>query len=331
MKILFPLVAVLTLVVVAFAGTLGGHGQAAFGIVLPYAALAVFVLGMIYRMVRWARAPVPFHIPTTAGQQRSLPWIRPSRLENPGTTLGVVGRMALEILCFRSLFRDSKVELRDGRVGYGSNKWLWVAGMAFHYSMLVILLRHLRFFLAPIPGFVHAVESVDGLFQVGVPVLYITDVLFLVAVTYLFLRRVVIPQVTYISLAADYFPLFLLFGIATTGVLMRFFLKVDILKVKELAVGLATFHPVVPQGIGSLFFIHLFLVSALFAYFPFSKLVHLGGVFLSPTRNLANDSRAVRHINPWNPAVKLHSYEEYENDFREKMKSVGLPVEKESP
>jgi nitrate reductase gamma subunit len=67
----------------------------------------------------------------------------------------------------------------------------------------------------------------------------------------------------------------------------------------------------------------------LFAYFPFSKLMHLGGVFLSPTRNLPNDSREARHINPWNYPVKVHTYEAYEDDFREKMIEAGLPVEKE--
>ncbi len=85
----------------------------------------------------------------------------------------------------------------------------------------------------------------------------------------------------------------------------------------------------VPQGIGSIFFVHLFLVCCLAAYFPFSKLMHLGGVFLSPTRNLPNNSRAVRHVNPWNPEVKFHTYEEYEDDFRVKMKEAGIPVDKE--
>ena len=50
---------------------------------------------------------------------------------------------------------------------------------------------------------------------------------------------------------------------------------------------------------------------------------------MSPTRNMANDNRANRHINPWNYPVKVHTYDEYEDDFREKMKEVGLPVEKE--
>ena len=110
---------------------------------------------------------------------------------------------------------------------------------------------------------------------------------------------------------------------------MRYFFKVHIVGVKQLAMGLVSFKPSIPEGIGVLFYIHMFLISVLFAYFPFSKLMHMGGVFMSPTRNLANNSREVRHINPWNYPVHVHTYEEYENDFRDKMKKAGLPVEKE--
>jgi nitrate reductase gamma subunit len=77
------------------------------------------------------------------------------------------------------------------------------------------------------------------------------------------------------------------------------------------------------------FYIHFFLICVLFAYFPFSKLMHLGGIFLSPTRNLPNNSRMVHHVNPWNYPVKVHTYDAYEDDFREKMIEAGLPVEKE--
>jgi hypothetical protein len=57
--------------------------------------------------------------------------------------------------------------------------------------------------------------------------------------------------------------------------------------------------------------------------------MHMGGVFFSPTRNLANTNRVKRHINPWNPDVKIHTYEEYEDEFRNLIKSVGLPLDKE--
>jgi hypothetical protein len=98
--------------------------------------------------------------------------------------------------------------------------------------------------------------------------------------------------------------------------------------VKELTLGLVTFRPTIPQGVNAVFFVHIFFVSILLAYFPFSKLMHLGGVFLSPTRNMATDTRARRHNNPWNYPVPVHTYDEYEDEFREKMIEAGLPVEK---
>ncbi len=111
---------------------------------------------------------------------------------------------------------------------------------------------------------------------------------------------------------------------------MRYFIKTDIVSVKMLTMGLVSFSPAIPAtGIGSVFYIHLFLLCILFAYFPFSKLVHMAGVFMSPTRNLANNNRAKRHINPWNYPVHVHTYAEYEDEFRDKMKKAGLPVEKE--
>jgi hypothetical protein len=70
------------------------------------------------------------------------------------------------------------------------------------------------------------------------------------------------------------------------------------------------------------------MVSVLLAYFPFSKLTHMAGVFMSPTRNMANNNRAVHHENPWNPEVKVHTYEEYEDELREKMVGAGIPVDK---
>jgi nitrate reductase gamma subunit len=95
--------------------------------------------------------------------------------------------------------------------------------------------------------------------------------------------------------------------------------------------GLITLHPSTPQDVGILFYVHVFLVSLLFAYFPFSKLMHMSGVFLSPTRNLANNSRMRRHDNPWNYGVKVHTYEEYEEEFGPVMAAAGLPLEKARP
>jgi hypothetical protein len=91
------------------------------------------------------------------------------------------------------------------------------------------------------------------------------------------------------------------------------------------------FKPVIPDGINFAFYTHLFLVSTLIGYFPFSKMMHAPGIFLSPTRNLRNDNRMRRHVNPWDHPVEVHTYEEYEDDFRKLMESVGLPVDKPTP
>lgn len=329
MKIWLSFFAVILLILIAFAGV-EAKLHALFGIIIPYAAVATFVLGFIYRVIQWGRSPVPFRIPTTCGQQQTLPWIKQNKIENPSTGLGVVVRMALEVLVFRSLFRNLKTEFREGpKISYGSDKWLWIAGLAFHWTFLIVLIRHLRFFFEKPPYFLSIIESLDGFLQIGVPGLLLTGVVLLAAATYLFIRRVYVPQVKYISQIQDYFPLFLIMGIAASGIIMRYFLKVHIVGVKELTMGLATLSPRIPEGVGVIFYIHLFLISVLFAYFPFSKLMHLGGVFLSPTRNLANNSRMVRHVNPWNYPVHVHTYDEYEEEFRAKMKSVGIPVEKE--
>lgn len=329
----FAFFAVIALTLIAFIGVKGASLHFLFGVLIPYAAFATFLLGIVYRILFWwGSSPVPFCIPTTCGQEKSLPWIKQNKLESPSSTLGVIGRMALEVLLFRSLFRNLKTQLYDGtKLVYGEAKWLWLAGLAFHWSFLVIVVRHLRFFMEKVPASLKMIEGLDSFLQIGAPLLYITDAVILAAVTYLFIRRVLIPQVRYISLPADYFPLFLILGIALSGVLMRYFFKVNVTGIKELALGLVSFSydPKVLEGAGVIFYIHFFLVSALLAYFPFSKLMHMGGIFLSPTRNMVNDSRMKRHINPWNYPVKVHSYEEYEEEFREKMKGAGIPVEKE--
>jgi nitrate reductase gamma subunit len=331
---LFSLVVVAALIGLAYGLDLAGW-HFVLGVVVPYAAIAVFVLGFVYRILGWARAPVPFRIPTTCGQEKSFPWLRHDRLENPSGTLGVIWRMFLEVFLFRSLFRNTKADVVEGpKYAYASSKWLWMAGLAFHWTFLFIVLRHFRIFVEPVPVFVSKIEALDGFLQMTLPTFYLTDAVFILAVTYLFLRRVFVPQVRYISFAADYFPLFLVLGIAGTGVLMRYILRVDVAGIKQLVAGLFTGGILTgavefPEGISYMFYIHLLLVSMLLAYFPFSKLMHMGGVFMSPTRNLANNSRMKRHINPWNPDVKYHTYEEYEDEFRKVMKSVDLPLEKD--
>lgn len=329
MKILVSLAAVGGLFVLGLLGAVPGLGWV-FGVILPYLAVMLFLGGVVWRVVSWARVPVPFRIPTTCGQQKSLSWIKHDPLENPHNAITAVGRMVLEVLFFRSLLRNTKTRVTaDGRVVHSTDLWLWLAAMAMHWSFLVIIFRHLRFLTNPVPACVTFVGMSDGFLEIGLPTIYVSTGLFLVALIYLLVRRLISDQVRYISLASDYFPLFLLLGIGVTGFWMRHCFKTDVVGIKELALGLVSFSPTVPASISCVFYGHLILVCVLLAYFPFSKLMHMAGVFLSPTRNLANSNRRIRHVNPWDYPVKVHPYDEYEDELRDKMKAAGVPVDKE--
>jgi nitrate reductase gamma subunit len=330
-KYLIPLTTVFLLFLIAYTGVQGAGLQVFFGIVFPYLAVIAFLIGFVVKVMGWASSAVPFRIPTTCGQQKSLPWIKQNCIDNPDTASGVFVRMILEIFLFRSLFRNTKAAFNrnvSNRLSYSWEIFLWLGALAFHYSFLVVLLRHFRFFTSPVPSCLGWLEYFDGIVQLGLPGIFLSGVVLLAATLFLLARRIFDTKVNYISQAADYFPLFLIIGIAATGIAMRYFTKVDIIGIKTLTMGLATFSPVIPQGVGGLFYAHLCLVSVLFVYFPASKLMHMGGVFLSPTRNMANNTRAKRHVNPWNYDVETHTYAQYEDHFREKMIEAGLPVDK---
>jgi nitrate reductase gamma subunit len=330
-KYLIPLTAVFVLFLVAYTGVEGAGLHGFFGYFIPYLALIIFIAGFVYKVLGWTASAVPFRIPTTCGQQHSLPWIKQNKVDNPNTSTGVIVRMILEIFLFRSLFRNTKAAFNrnaSNRLSYSWEIFLWVGALAFHYAFLVTILRHFRFFTSPVPSCIQFLEKIDGIVQLGLPGIMLSGVVLAAATLFLLARRIFDAKVTYVSQAADYFPLFLIFGIAATGMAMRYFTKVDIIGIKTLTMGIVTFSPTIPEGVGGLFYAHLFLVCVLLAYFPMSKLMHMGGIFLSPTRNMANNTRAKRHVNPWNPDVKFHTYEEYEDHFRDKMIEAGLPVDK---
>ncbi len=328
MKIIYPFLLVIFLVLISWLGIEILQLDYFFGIIVPYAAVSIFTIGFIYRCVRWAVKPVPFHIPVVCGQQKSLSWIKNDRIDSPVSTTGVIIRMALEILFFRSLFKNEKAEIKaNNKLIFGGNKYLWLGGLLFHWSLLIILFRHLRLFIEPVPATVLFADRIDQILQLGIPTLYITDLLILICLTYLFLRRVIFPQIRYISIPSDYFALFLIVSIVLSGILMRHVIKIDLVEIKAFALSLIILKPVVATEIGSSFYIHLFLVSIIVSYFPFSKLVHAPGMLLSPTKNLKNNSRMQRHVNPWNHPVRFHTYSEWEEEFEKHIRAAGLPLE----
>lgn len=112
-------------------------------------------------------------------------------------------------------------------------------------------------------------------------------------------RRIFVDRVRYISAPSDYIMLALLLIIGVSGAIMTFTSNhTDVVMVKEFASGLITFNwSELPTELQLL--VHLLLVIILIAIFPISKLLHVPGVFFSPTRNQVDDARKKRHISSW--------------------------------
>jgi nitrate reductase gamma subunit len=263
--------------------------------------------------------------------------IAASRVESPSTRIGVIGRMALEGLLFRSLFRNTAfAPPPQGSPVHASpifreRKALWLGAMALHWSLLVIIVRHLRLFVEPVPVLVSALTTVDGFFEIGTPRWYATDVIVAVALVYLLARRLRDPLLRYVTLPADYLALGLLSAITGSGLVLRYAVRTDVVDVRHFALSLAALAPA-PLAAPSVWLTaHLAAVACLLAVLPFSKMVHGLGVWLSPTRNQANNSRRRRHVNPWNAPVPVHGYAAWRDEFRDKLTIAGLPVDDDPP
>ena len=231
--------------------------------VLYYAATAVLVLGVAARIRRYAAAPAPLKIPTTPA---------------PTSRLGVALRMLRELTLFESLFK--------------SNKWIWLFGWLFHFGLLLVLLRHLRYFTDPVWGWVAFLQPFGKYASLAM----------VAGLLGLWLRRLAVDRVRYISAPSDHLMLALLVAIGATGIAMSFATGTDVVAVKAFFLGLMRFDwQTLPAD--PLLYTHLVLVAALMLVFPFSKLLHAPGIFFSPTRNQVDNPRERRHVAAW--ALKL--------------------------
>ncbi len=226
---------------------------------LFYAATVILVVGLAYKIVDYARTPAPLKIPTTPA---------------PTTGGGVALRMLREVALFESLFK--------------SNLWIWVFAILFHGALLLVLMRHLRYFTEPVWFWVGWVQPF-GLYA---------GFAMVVGLLGLWGRRFVVERIRYISTPSDHLMLALLAGIGLSGLGMRFLLHTDIVAVKAFFLGLMRFD-IQPLPSHPGLYIHLTLVALLMIVFPMSKLLHAPGVFFSPTRNQVDNPRQKRHLAPW--------------------------------
>ena len=221
---------------------------------LFYAATAMLVGGLAFRIADYARTPAPLQIPITPA---------------PLTRTGVVLRMGREVVLFSSLYR--------------SNKWIWLFGWMFHVALLLVLLRHLRYFTEPVWGVVELVQPF-GLYAAFAMIAGLGG---------LWARRFLVERIKYISTISDHLMLALLLAIGLSGLAMKYIAHTDIVAVKAFMLGLMVFDWQ-PLPADPALLIHLFLVATLMTLFPISKLLHAPGVFFSPTLNQIDNAREHR-------------------------------------
>lgn len=232
-------------------------------------AATIFMIGGLARKVRqYQSTPAPLKIPTTPA---------------PRTTGGVVLRMAKEVVFFAALFRASK--------------WTWIFGWMFHFALLLALLRHLRYVITPdmpVIGLIWPLISLELVQSAG----RYAGIAMIVGLLGLFARRIFVARVRYISAPSDYLMLVLLMFLAISGLIMSFISHVDVMQVKTFVLGMFGFDFKELPVSGPLL-IHLGLAAVLGFILPISKLLHIPGVFYSPTRNQVDNPREKRHIAAW--------------------------------
>jgi nitrate reductase gamma subunit len=220
------------------------------GQILPYITILTFFSGMLYRVYIWVKIPSPI-ITLFPRPQNS-------------TTFAVIK----ECLLFPGLYR--------------ADKTFWGGAWIFHITLAFIVLGHFRVF-TDFP-WLWTLLGMDNVMvdKMSATTGGIAGIIIFIAVIFLIMRRIGLKRVWEISNLADFAILFLVLGIITTGNMMRFFQHFDLKETRAYFHGLAVFS-LAPLPVNGLFITHFLFAQLLFIFAPFSKLLHLGGIFFSQT------------------------------------------------
>jgi nitrate reductase gamma subunit len=175
---------------------------------------------------------------------------------------------------------------------FKSSKWTWLFGWMFHLALLLVLVRHLRYFQQPV--WTPIVWAQPWGMYAGFAMV--------AGLAGLWARRFLVDRVRYISTPSDHLHLALLLAIGLTGLGMRFVAPTDIVAVKAFMLGLMRLD-IQPLPTDPLLLLHLALVALLLIVFPISKLLHAPGLFFSPTRHQIDNPREARHVAAWAAAL----------------------------
>jgi nitrate reductase gamma subunit len=221
-------------------------------IVATYAVIAAFYVRLGLHGLSWWEAA------------RRSP---PSQPPGIGPTTRAVAGAAVDIAFLRRLFMV--------------NPALWIGEWVFHASLLLVILRHLRYFLNPVPAWVVWAQTPG----------WIAGFLLPGALLYILSIRLLTGQEKFSS-PANLLMLLDVLGIGITGLLMSTRYRADLAAVKLFALGIVTFNPVAPP-LGALFLSHLGLVLALLLYVP--SHVFTAPLVMMDARSREQELRRVLH------------------------------------
>ncbi len=136
------------------------------------------------------------------------------------------------------------------------NPALWFGEWVFHVSLLLVLLRHLRFFMDPVPAWIWSIQFAGMIAGYVLPV----------SLVYILIIRLLTTMEKYAS-RANVFLLSLVLVISSIGVIMRQWFTPNLVDVKLFALGLVCFKPA-PAPESLLFVAHFILVLVLIPFLP---------------------------------------------------------------
>ncbi len=195
--------------------------------ITAYISCIVFLVRLIWHVLSWIKAEKS---PSVGSGLESI-------------SMGTIAAAILDMVFMRRLLKTNRV--------------LWLASWTFHMSLLLIILRHLWYFMDPVPDFIILMEPA------GIKAGYALPFSLLL----LLLLRIAAGRDRYIS-QYNIFLITVIFIISVTGLLMGIFFQPDVLDVKDFIAGILAFKPyALPDSF--LFIIHFILVLILIPFLPF--------------------------------------------------------------
>ena len=218
-----------------------------------YVALAVFTLGMAWRVWEWSRTP-------------KTP-VRLALYPKPKTALGR----------FAKLLKDTLLAPQSVSIAAG----IMIVAFAFHVSAFAAFVGHLR--LVHEFDFLVAILGQEGMNRFAAWSGGIAGIVMLAAVLYWIARRTYGPY-RKLSTPEDFFVLALLLGIVIMGDHMRFVGELHADTYQAWFASLMAFQPSFPHELAEsstryALNWHMLFVNVFLIYFPFSKMTHAVGAF----------------------------------------------------